>query len=95
MMLRTDSSVRVVWEPVGPVSSESDMGVRDDESRAFVGDQTRKIRQLENAYCLSSLQAEPCDPGQNAHAQDCAVLRCAAPPLMLTLSNETLNCIYT
>ena len=83
MMLRTDSSVRVVWEPVGPVSSESDMGVRDDESRAFVGDQTRKIRQLENAYCLSSLQAEPREPGQNAHAQDCAALRCAATDVNL------------
>ena len=52
MMLRTDSSVRVVWEPVGPVSSESDMGVCNDESRASA--ETRKIRQLENAYCLSS-----------------------------------------
>ena len=52
MMLRTEFSMRVVWEPVGPVSSESDMGVRDDESRASA--ETRKIRQLENAYCLSS-----------------------------------------
>ena len=37
-MLRTDSSVRVVREPVGPVSSESDMGVRDDKSRTSAGD---------------------------------------------------------
>ena len=83
MMLRTDSSVRVVWETVGPVSSESDMGVRGDESRASAGDQTRKIRQLENAYCLSSMQAEPREPGQNAHAQDCAALRCAATDVNL------------
>ena len=93
MILRTDSSVRVVWETVGPVSSESDMGVRGDESRASAGDQTRKIRQLENAYskirqlenayCLSSMQAEPREPGQNAHAQDCAALRCAATDVNL------------